>query len=634
MGLKGSPETSHGIVGGRRPSSRERSNLRSRPDGSGLRIFVGVWYVVLGAAITILPPGPLSPPDPYVWLRGLATVASGLAVFWLAPIDKRWLNVIGHWIVAGVQAIFAAQILNQGVGGLSGGLTLAVVAIATACLPLYNVRASGPIRGLPLYPMGVAAAAMGAVQGLATLTGTDRGGQILMAANISPQVYGTAMAIVSALAMAVCWSGYGGRRLVAATTFPSALFVLGIGAAAALYVSSSYWFLNASGYVRAIALFLSPLAATMTIDWRSAFARTAITVTSTAIVPLMLVMTLVLYGPGWADSISLADRQLLFGLIILLIVASVLGALFAARELTGPLFGLAQLLRRSSVEVLAQKPDLPITEVEVLRRSVVDLYEKLLVQNAELTRANSTKDEFLGLVSHELKTPITTILAASALIRQRVGPGEEGLIDDLEAETDRLAAIVDNLLALARMDAGAAGMTEPLMLNHLARQEVERAARRDPSREYRFATEGEAVVDAVDEQISMVLRNFIANAAKYSPAGSAIDVRVTTDGTDAVVAVHDTGAVLLPEEVEHLFEPFYRAESAGRHTTGVGIGLAVCRRVAESLGGTVEVILDREPNIAPGTEFRMRLPLAASDAEPGPAVGADLAAPESAVAPA
>ena len=57
----------------------ERPVLRARPDGSGLRIFVGVWYVVLGAAITILPPGPLSPPDPFVWLRGLATVASGLA---------------------------------------------------------------------------------------------------------------------------------------------------------------------------------------------------------------------------------------------------------------------------------------------------------------------------------------------------------------------------------------------------------------------------------------------------------------------------------------------------------------------------------------------------------------------------
>jgi signal transduction histidine kinase len=206
-----------------------------------------------------------------------------------------------------------------------------------------------------------------------------------------------------------------------------------------------------------------------------------------------------------------------------------------------------------------------------------------------------------------------------------MGRGEEGLIDDLEAETERLAAIVDNLLALARMDAGVNSMAEPIMLNHLVREEVDRAARRDPTREYRFATDGDAVIDAVAEQITMVLRNFMANAAKYSPAGSAISVRVSTDGDDAVLAVRDSGVVLQPEEVEHLFEPFYRAASASKHTTGVGIGLAVCRRVAEALGGTVEVILDREANITAGTEFRLRLPLAASDVEPAPAIEQALA---------
>lgn len=566
-----------------------------------------------------------------MWLRGLATVASGLAVFWLAPIDKRWLNLLGHLIVAGVQGVFAAQSINQE-GGLSAGLTLLVVAIATALLPLYKLRAAGPIRGLPAYPLGVVAAAMGAVQGIATVTGSDRSALILMAANLSPEIYGIAMTVIGGLAIAVCWTGFGGRRLVAATTFPSALFVLGIAVAAGVFVSSAYWVLSASGYVRAIALFVAPWVRAVAIDWRSAFARTAITVTSTAIVPLMLVMTLVLYGPGWADSISLPDRQLLFGLIILLILASVSGALFAARGLTGPLFGLAQLLRKSSVEVLAKKPDSQITEVEILRSAVVELYDKLLAQNAELTRANSTKDEFLGLVSHELKTPITTILAASSLIRQRMGPGEEGLIDDLEAETDRLAAIVDNLLALARMDAGANSMTEPLMLSHLAKQETDRAARRDPTREYTFTTQGEAVIDAVDEQITMVLRNFITNAAKYSPAGSPIGVRVLTDGKDAILAVHDTGVVLKVDEVEHLFEPFYRAESAGAHTAGVGIGLAVCKCVAEALGGTVEVILDREPNVAPGTEFRLRLPLADSDVEPAAALESVPEAAESTVA--
>jgi signal transduction histidine kinase len=600
--------------------------VRTRPDGSALRIFLGVWYVVLGVSTTVLPPGPLSPEDPLVWLRGLVTVVCGLAVLWLAPVENRFVDVLGHLLVAAIQGWIAVVMIDQP-GALTPSFTLLVVAIATASLPLYRLRRSRPLGGLPAFPMGVVAAAMAAVQGMATTTGADRSAIILTTAGISPQFYGVAMAVVGIAAVAVCWTGFGGRRVVAALTYPSAAFVLGVIALAGLEISSSYWILGAPGYVRVAALLLAPWSATFSIDWRGAFARTAVTVTSTAIGPLMLIVTLLLYGPGWAQGMGTTDRQLLFGLIVLLMLASVFGALFAARELTGSLEGLAQHLRRSSVDVLAQKRSSPITEVDVLRRAVVDLYDKILAQNAELQRANATKDEFLGLVSHELKTPITTILGTSALIRQRMGPGEEGIIDDLEAEADRLAGIVDNLLALARLDAGAISPAEPVLLNRIAQQETERAAKRDTTREYPFVADGEAVVEAVPEQISMVLRNFLTNAVKYSPNGSPISVHVSTAEGRAVLAVHDDGTALKAEEADKVFQPFYRSVWADRHTTGVGIGLAVCRRVAESLGGLVEVKLGADAAGGSGTEFRLELPLAASDIEVA-------AGPESAAEPA
>jgi signal transduction histidine kinase len=570
--------------------------------------------VVLGVATTVLPPGPLSAPEPLLWLRGLLTVGAGLAVFWLAPIQARVATVPGHLVVALVPAFFGVSMASE--SGLTLSLNLLVVAIAIAALPLYTVFKSGPLPLLPRFPLGAVSSAMVAVQGVATMAGADRSAVILMTAAVSPLVYGGTMAAGGALATGVCWTGFGGRRLVAALTIPSALMVLGVQSMAALFVSSSYWILGASGYVRVIALLVAPWAPVLKIDWRSAFARTAITVTSTAIVPLILVVALVLYGPGWADSLAIQDRQLLFGLIVLLIIASVFGALFAARELTGPLFGLAQQLRRSSVDALAQRRASAITEVDLLRRAVVDLYDKLLAQNAELQRANASKDEFLGLVSHELKTPITTILSASALVRQRIGPGEEGIIDDLDAEADRLANIVDNLLAMARLDAGATTNVEPVLLNRIAQQETERAAKRDLTREYRFAADGPAVVEAVPEQISMVLRNFVTNAAKYSPGGSPITVHVATADGNAILSVHDEGSTLKADEAENVFQPFYRGPWADQHTTGVGIGLAVCRRVAETLGGTVAVKLGVDASGGSGTEFRLQLPVAASDAEP------------------
>jgi len=493
-------------------------------------------------------------------------------------------------------------------------LNLLVVALGIAALPLYTVLPTRQLPALPYFPLGVTVSAMLAGQGVATMTGADRSAVILGSAGVSPFVYGAAMAGLGALAVGVCWTGFGGRRLVAVLTIPGAALLLGVVSMAALFVSSSHWILTASAYVRVVGHVAAAFVPVLNIDWRSAFARTAVTVTSTAITPLILVVALVLYGPS-AAALGVEDRQLMFGLIMLLIIASVFGALFAARGLTGPLFGLAQLLRRSSVDALAQKRPLPITEVDVLRRSVVELYDKLLAQNAELQRANASKDEFLGLVSHELKTPITTILGASSLIRQRMGPGEEGIIDDLDAGADRRANIVDNLLAMARLDSGIGAPAEPVLLNRIAQREVERAAKRDTTREYKFVAEGEAVVEAVPEQISMVLRNFLTNAAKYSPDGSAIDVRVSTTDGNAILAVHDHGTSLKPEEAENVFQPFYRSVWADRHTTGVGIGLAVCRRVAEALGGLVEVKLGADALGGNGTEFRLQLPQATSDYE-------------------
>jgi signal transduction histidine kinase len=197
-----------------------------------------------------------------------------------------------------------------------------------------------------------------------------------------------------------------------------------------------------------------------------------------------------------------------------------------------------------------------------------------------------------------------------------MGPGAEGNIDDLDAEADRLANIVDNLLAMARLDAGATTNVEPVLLNRIAQQETERAAKRDLTREYRFAADGPAVVEAVPEQISMVLRNFVTNAAKYSPGGSPITVHVATADGNAILSVHDEGSTLKADEAENVFQPFYCGPWADQHTTGVGIGLAVCRRVAETLGGTVAVKLGVDASGGSGTEFRLQLPVAASDAEP------------------
>ena len=105
----------------------------------------------------------------------------------------------------------------------------------------------------------------------------------------------------------------------------------------------------------------------------------------------------------------------------------------------------------------------------------------------------------------------------------------------------------------------------------------------------------------------MIVRNFVSNAVKYSPPRSPISVRVGTLDGEGIITVHDVGDSLSREEAERVFDAFYRTPVAEKTAHGVGIGLAVCRRIAESLGGDVDVVLES------GTAFTLRLPLAIVD---------------------
>jgi signal transduction histidine kinase len=216
----------------------------------------------------------------------------------------------------------------------------------------------------------------------------------------------------------------------------------------------------------------------------------------------------------------------------------------------------------------------------------------LSIENArlfeELARASAVKDEFLGLVSHELRTPMTTILGNAQLLRRAGDPAaRERLLQDLEADAERMAGIVDNLLALARSEAVQQHLLEPTALQAVVRRCVTEIARANPDREITVEADGRPVVEANADQLEMVIRNLVGNALKYSPPGSPISVEVRCLDDRANVLVMDRGPGIDDAEAGQLFDAFYRSGSTGQQIKGLGIGLAVCRRIVESLGGGV-----------------------------------------------
>jgi signal transduction histidine kinase len=566
---------------------------------SDVRVFLAVYFVCLAAATIILPAGPLSPVDPTIWLRGLLTAACGLGLLWLGTHEPSPAWVAGHVVLVLPQVVFAVQLSTQ--GGLSAAAVLLVFSLGAALLPLLGAPSSR-LNAAVAYPLGALSAAAILLQGVAIVAGSDRVDVFLDAAGVRSDIYGGAMALLGGSGVVLSIRGTP-RSLFIGVQLANAALLLAALMMGAVAVAPIYWILSAPGYLRVLGLALSPWSRNLSIDWRSAETRATVGLSLAATIPIFVLATVLFYGPAWAAAMTGLERQLLFGLVVGLLFLGFAVSWTAAHGLTGSLQNLARTVKGSPDELLdGADHGVWISEVETLRTTIAELYERLSRQNVELERASAAKDEFLGLVSHELKTPITTILAAAELMVRTNDVDRLDLAGDVLAEADRLAVIVDNLLALARIEAGVSLATEPVVIRRIAEVETARFARRVPDR--RFSVVGaSSVVETAPEQVGMVLRNYLSNAVKYSPAGSPITVRIEADRGSAVLAVHDTGHSLAADEAHQVFQAFYRTPAAGRTAAGIGIGLAVCRRVAEALGGSTEVRVD-----ADGTEFRLVIP--------------------------
>lgn len=228
-----------------------------------------------------------------------------------------------------------------------------------------------------------------------------------------------------------------------------------------------------------------------------------------------------------------------------------------------------------------------------------------------LEQANAAKDDFLGLVSHELKTPITTILGnADVLSRSfdRIDPeARTAALEDVRNEAERLNRIIENLLVLARLEQGQGPEFEPLNLPKLI-ERVGAAHRRNfPHRTIQIGSARPAEFAMGSElYIEQVLGNLLSNAEKYSPPDGRISIDVRACGDAIEVSVRDEGAGLAEDERERIFTPFYRSPRTRGQAQGVGIGLAVCRRLMEVQGGEIHARPSKR-----GAEFVLRLPILA-----------------------
>jgi PAS domain S-box-containing protein len=231
---------------------------------------------------------------------------------------------------------------------------------------------------------------------------------------------------------------------------------------------------------------------------------------------------------------------------------------------------------------------------------------------AALEASNAVKDEFLGLISHELRTPVTTIYGNAQLLRERgrryAADQQADMIADVAEDSERLLGIIENLLLLSRLQAGLTVETEPQVLHHVVAQEVEAFRRRHPGTDIQLTASParHLVVEADRTLLIVLLQNLLSNAVKYGPADAPIEVRIDDAEGEARLRVLDRGFGFGDVDPASLFTPFFRTPEAQSAASGIGLGLAVCERIVRALGGRIWA----SSRDGGGSEFGIALPLA------------------------
>jgi len=223
-------------------------------------------------------------------------------------------------------------------------------------------------------------------------------------------------------------------------------------------------------------------------------------------------------------------------------------------------------------------------------------------------RDSRMKDEFLAVLAHELRTPLGAISSAARVLKQRnAGDRPDTRAHDvITRQVDHITRLIDDLLDIERVNSGKIRLNrQPLDLADLVRRAAESlVADTRLDRHIDVSTEL-AWVNGDAARIEQVLTNILTNAVKYTPPGGRIRVALRAEGADAVLTVEDSGCGIAPSLLPFIFEMYVQADQTiDRARGGLGIGLALVRRLVELHGGTVSVSSDGEGK---GSRFTVRM---------------------------
>lgn len=319
---------------------------------------------------------------------------------------------------------------------------------------------------------------------------------------------------------------------------------------------------------------------------------------------------IIVLGLRWTERKAALNR---LGVILCLLWAPLVGVVaavtwFAARATFRPLESLTRQAAGLGATQLSGRLEVPEdAEFGAFARHLNRFLDRL-------EKTVKREEQFASDAAHELRTPLTILLGhiETALLKRRDVAEYETSLQVALAEVERLSRLVQALLQSARAGSAPAVAID---VERSVEQVHARWVDRFEANKIHLILEGEeALVEILDEEIGCVLDNLLENALRHGPEGSTCTVRLVADGGSATITVADEGPGIAADLLPDVFDRFVRSEgSRSRQLGGFGIGLATCKRIVASRGGTIAA-----ENVPPhGAKFAVTLPISArSDIEP------------------